>query len=855
MWSLGLGGLILIGGLFVAGEGQALALGTNLFTESFENSTATAALTLPPSSTGDPNVACLTAGTSTTQTPIPGCDLTTPDATGSGALRLTGATVGKVGGVFSDLSLPSGSGIDDTFTSYQYGGTLAHPADGIAFIINAEDPANPAPPAVMGRTGGSLGYSASYPTSPTPTDGLADGYLGIGFDTYGNFSGQGYEGRGCTVPSWLMGQPDQVVVRGPGTGLVGYCALEGSQHAYGGSQAIGGSTGTTRAASAVPVEVVLNTTGSSYSMTGSGFTGVSVPAGDYGVAWTPISGSAKDMVGPLPSTKNTEIPANLYPTSWINPTTGIPYQLGFGWVASTGSFTNIHEVTNLVANTINPVPVLTAAIIDSESHAFTQGGTAKFTLTAGVSASGANETQTVTMKTTLPTGLTPGAASGTGWICHTVGQAVTCSYAPTGSIIAGTTLPPVSLDAAVASNASTATGAMSTTVTVTSTDGNPAQATDMATASPPPVYPPPTVTSVTPSTGTTAGGTPVTITGTEFSADSLPTTFSFGPADATDVTCSSTTTCTAVTPSGSAGPVTVVATADGGQMSSGGPTYTYVTPTPTTTTTTTTTTTVPTPTPTPPPTPTFGFRDVAADGGVFAFGSDGFYGSVPQTPVAANVRNIVGIAPTASNHGYWLVGNDGGVFAFGDAGFLGSLPALKISVTNVSGVAGDPLAAGYWLVSSDGAVYAFGQAPFYGSLIGSGHVVKDIVGIAPTPDAHGYWLVGAGGTVYPFGDAQAFPSVVGHLNGPIVAIAAAPGLAQGYWLAGADGGVFAFGSAAFFGSSGSTPSTVPVVGIAPAAGGGYWLAKNDGSAFNFGDAPNLGTAGAHLNAPMVSQSR
>jgi hypothetical protein len=71
---------------------------------------------------------------------------------------------------------------------------------------------------------------------------------------------------------------------------------------------------------------------------------------------------------------------------------------------------------------------------------------------------------------------------------------------------------------------------------------------------------------------------------------------------------------------------------------------------------------------------------VGIDGGVFTpvdnttqgtTAPSPFYGSLPGigvTPVAP----IVGIAATPDGGGYWMVGADGGVFAFGDAGFYGS---------------------------------------------------------------------------------------------------------------------------------------------------------------------------------------
>ena len=63
-----------------------------------------------------------------------------------------------------------------------------------------------------------------------------------------------------------------------------------------------------------------------------------------------------------------------------------------------------------------------------------------------------------------------------------------------------------------------------------------------------------------------------------------------------------------------------------------------------------------------------GYRLVAADGGIFAYGDaafDGSTGSIHSQPV-------VGIAPYGNNAGYWLVAQDGGIFAFGAAPFLGS---------------------------------------------------------------------------------------------------------------------------------------------------------------------------------------
>ncbi len=82
---------------------------------------------------------------------------------------------------------------------------------------------------------------------------------------------------------------------------------------------------------------------------------------------------------------------------------------------------------------------------------------------------------------------------------------------------------------------------------------------------------PPTVSSVSPNSGSTAGGTAVTITGTNFAAGA---TVTFGTAAATNVVAVNSTTITATTPAGSAGAVTVTVTVSGqsGSLASG---FTY----------------------------------------------------------------------------------------------------------------------------------------------------------------------------------------------------------------------------------------------------------------------------------------
>ena len=75
---------------------------------------------------------------------------------------------------------------------------------------------------------------------------------------------------------------------------------------------------------------------------------------------------------------------------------------------------------------------------------------------------------------------------------------------------------------------------------------------------------------------------------------------------------------------------------------------------------------------------------MASDGGIFAFGDAGFYGS---TGALRLNKPVVGMASTLSGHGYWLVASDGGIFAIGDAGFYGSTGSLVLT-RPVVGMAG-----------------------------------------------------------------------------------------------------------------------------------------------------------------------
>jgi type IV pilus assembly protein PilY1 len=145
--------------------------------------------------TGSPG-ACLTAGTaannstvvargSANYSSIKGCNLATPDASGSGALRLTNATTNQNGAIVWNDTFPTNKGLQVTFTTRTYGGSGGDiGADGMSFFLmdGAKAPN-------IGAFGGSLGYSCSNVNGDG--NGLNGGYIGLGIDEYGNFLNSG----------------------------------------------------------------------------------------------------------------------------------------------------------------------------------------------------------------------------------------------------------------------------------------------------------------------------------------------------------------------------------------------------------------------------------------------------------------------------------------------------------------------------------------------------------------------------------------------------------------------------------------------------------------------------------------
>ena len=218
-----------------------------------------------------------------------------------------------------------------------------------------------------------------------------------------------------------------------------------------------------------------------------------------------------------------------------------------------------------------------------------------------------------------------------------------------------------------------------------------------------------------------------------------------------------------------------------------------------------------------------------------------------------NHNPLAAWAPIARS-GYRFVASDGGIFAYGaGAPFLGSLGGTVLNQPIV-GMAVMPAGDGYYLVAADGGVFSYGSALFHGST-GSMHLNKPIVGMALTADGEGYWLVASDGGIFAFGDAQFYGSTGSiALNKPVVGMASTPN-GLGYFLVASDGGIFNYGNAHFAGSTGSIVLNKPVVGLAVTTSGGYFLVASDGGIFAYGGAVFAGSTGSiDLNKPIVGMT-
>ncbi|HEY9297785.1 MAG TPA: DUF4347 domain-containing protein, partial [Phormidium sp.] len=150
----------------------------SLVDETFQDANLTGPWIFGVSGTSDSPA--LTAGTGSDT--FPGLNIDQP---GSGALRLTSRNFDQSTFVIYNSPVPVNSGLKIAFDIFAYNGTSSPilpnaTGDGTSFFLID----GTVTPTKAGGYGGSLGYAQNTETN---LPGLLGGYLGIGFDEFGNF--------------------------------------------------------------------------------------------------------------------------------------------------------------------------------------------------------------------------------------------------------------------------------------------------------------------------------------------------------------------------------------------------------------------------------------------------------------------------------------------------------------------------------------------------------------------------------------------------------------------------------------------------------------------------------------------
>ncbi|MEG4516906.1 DUF4347 domain-containing protein, partial [Microcoleus sp. AT9b-C3] len=322
--------------------------------------------------------------------------LGTGDTAGSGTLRLTSNAFGQSAFVIYNNPISATEGLRVTFDYFAYNrGTVPSSgdgsvlgADGISFFLID----GTATPTQAGGFGGSLGY-AQNTNSNSP--GIVGGYLGVGLDEFGNYSSTiaGKQGGGI-LNNGTDRLPDAVGLRGR--------------------------------ASTIPTE--------NYKFLGSSLltnslTGVSIGIDNKD---TSIRAEAKRTVQItlFPTTSATpnrltvaldldgsdtfDAGETLIDISNLTTINGeVPRTFKFGFAASTGGNTNIHEVNNVVVQSIDPPTLVADVSIVKKGPLFaTPNSTITYTITS--TNNGPNNAESVLIQDPLPAGLTPVSISDDG---------------------------------------------------------------------------------------------------------------------------------------------------------------------------------------------------------------------------------------------------------------------------------------------------------------------------------------------------------------------------------------------------------------------------------------------------------
>lgn len=318
-----------------------------------------------------------------------------PPGSGSpfGYLQLTDASNDQTGAALFDSPIPSRDGLEVTFEQWQYGNSnpANPPADGISFFLtDGEQQLN-----TPGPFGGSLGYAQKLPDDNPANPflpGVDNGYLGIGLDVLGNYFGDWeHRGDGCAQRSpagtiFRIPAPgtNMVTVRGPGNGTVGYCWLTATTSNF---------TTTPPWPSTLPGQLQGSLT--------------TIPSGttpqQAQTLLEPSKRTVRIRITPAPNPQVTidldfQDGQGFQRVLTFDAPQPVPDSYRFGFAASTGLFTDVHLIRNLVVSTLRPIQPVPPGKPDTDTSIDTddqqhqqqqQGGHPARSATSGNSGAGA----------------------------------------------------------------------------------------------------------------------------------------------------------------------------------------------------------------------------------------------------------------------------------------------------------------------------------------------------------------------------------------------------------------------------------------------------------------------------------
>ncbi|WP_172187647.1 DUF4347 domain-containing protein, partial [Microcoleus asticus] len=354
-----------------------------LAAEEFKNSTVIGPWIYGVGNTLSANPGLTAGSTANTSGVIPA--LGTGDLEGQGTLRLTSNAFQQAAFVIYNNPISATEGLRVTFDYFAYNrGTVLFPqrppgdntplgADGISFFLID----GTATPTEAGGYGGSLGYAQNN-NSPASL-GISGGYLGVGLDEFGNYSASqtGVGGRVNTNPAAPGGPlPDAVGLRGSESTSYNFLT---SRVVPGGIDNQGTSI---RAEAKRTVQVTL------FPANSQTFPNRLTVAFDLNSNGTFDAGETLIDIPNLATVNG-----------------AVPRTFKFGFAASTGGNTNIHEVNNVIVQSIDD-PALRAdvSIVKKGPLYAIPNSTITYTITS--TNNGPNSAESVLIQDPLPEGLT-----------------------------------------------------------------------------------------------------------------------------------------------------------------------------------------------------------------------------------------------------------------------------------------------------------------------------------------------------------------------------------------------------------------------------------------------------------------